>query len=207
MSVVVASVMVVHRQWCRPIVRQTQNSRRTKWLLRWLRRRRGRGEPLGDEVENGTGNGAPRWGGGGGREIGGEEDGGSERITAVSEGGYCLHRANQNQPFQHTLPFSPVAHRHTRVAEAYAHAAHARARAIPLQRKASERASERRARHRVLHLLIARIGIAAEFSALRRELTGSSFRYFRIIEVIILPSIVFEFLSLCVENFVSAETL
>lgn len=37
----------------------------------------------------------------------------SERITVVSEGGYCLHRANQNQPFQHTLPLSSVAHQRT----------------------------------------------------------------------------------------------
>lgn len=33
-------LVVVHCQWCRPIVRQTQNSRCTKWLLRSLRRRR-----------------------------------------------------------------------------------------------------------------------------------------------------------------------
>lgn len=36
-----AMLVVVHCQWCRSIVHQTQNSRRTKWLLR---RRRSRGE-------------------------------------------------------------------------------------------------------------------------------------------------------------------
>lgn len=53
----------------------------------------------------------------------------------VSEGGYCLHRANQNQPFQHTLPLGPFTDQHTRVVEAYAQVAHmyayARVRVIP----------------------------------------------------------------------------
>lgn len=48
-TMMIGVLVVVHCQWCRPIVRQTQNSRRTKWLLRSLRRRRSRGEPVGDE--------------------------------------------------------------------------------------------------------------------------------------------------------------
>lgn len=48
-------------------------------------------------------------------EIGWKEDRRSERITALSEGEYCLHRANQNQPFQHTLPLLAPSRTNTRM--------------------------------------------------------------------------------------------
>lgn len=57
------------------------------------------------------------------KEIGWEEDRRSERITALSEGEYCLHRANQNQPFQHTLPLLAPSRTNTQMnAGAYAQA-------------------------------------------------------------------------------------
>lgn len=128
-----AMLVVVHCQWCRLIVRQTQNSRRTKWLLRSLAEKAKPRRAGGRDGRNGGGivqRDREKE-----EEIGGEEDRESERITVVSEGGYCLHRANQNQPFQHTLPLGPFTDQHTRAVETYAQVAHTYtrvcARAIP----------------------------------------------------------------------------
>ncbi|TGZ54374.1 hypothetical protein DBV15_09603, partial [Temnothorax longispinosus] len=88
------------------VVRQTQNSRCTKWLLRSLRRRRsqwatrGPGEAGAREIVR-----CDRE-----KEV---ETVRERKIEGERENHSGIRGANQNQPFQHTLPLSLFADQHT----------------------------------------------------------------------------------------------